>query len=133
MPTCFSNLLSRRHRKKHNKKIRDTKHSMHNPQGLRDSVPNVSGSLEPIQRTPPADRPVQSSGMHQNEANSAAALHIGGAVLEQGLKTLEGFADFIPMAPGLGPALEIVCGCIKVYHVSITSINVHEEHVCKLT
>lgn len=131
MPNCFSNLLSRRHRKKHNNKISDATHSTHNPQGLGDSVPNVSGSLEPIQGTPSADR-LQSSGMHQNEANSTA-LHIGGAVLEQGLKTLEGFADFIPMAPGLGPALEIVCGCIKVYHVSIHSINVHEEHVGKLT
>lgn len=54
----------------------------------------------------------------------SSVMHVAGAVLEQGLKTLKGFADFIPMAPGLGPALEVVCGCIEVYHVSILSMSV---------
>lgn len=57
----------------------------------------------------------QSTVMQSKQTN---ALHIAGAVLEKSLNTFKGFADLVPMAPGLGPALEIVCGCIEVYHVS---------------
>lgn len=57
---------------------------------------------------------VQSSA-YPNVGNKV--LQITGTVLEKSLKTLRGYASLIP-APGLGPALEIVCGCIEVYHVS---------------
>lgn len=54
--------------------------------------------------------------MHQNEANNA--LYIPVSVLEEGRRTLRGFADSISV-PELGPAIEIVCGCVEVYTVSI--------------
>lgn len=63
----------------------------------------------------------QSSVRHQTQGTHA--LYITGAVLEKGLDTLKDFADLVPMAPGLGPALGIVCGCIKVYHVNNSSVG----------
>lgn len=85
----------------------------------------MSVSSKPIQATQgnqgnqtPGTQPgggAQSAVMQSKQTN---ALHIAGAVLEKGLNTFKGFADLVPMAPGLGPALEIVCGCIEVYHVS---------------
>lgn len=67
----------------------------------------------------------RSSAIHQNKETDA--LLIAGAILEKGLNTLKGFADFIPMTPALGPALDIVCGCIKVYHVGIFSKTARDE------
>ena len=93
-------------------------HSMQNLQSPRTSIQSTGAG--------------QSSAVHQNEGNNA--LHIAGAVVENGLKTLKGFAGFVPIAPGLGPALGIVCGCIEVYHVSNLTVSVQKEQVAdKLT
>lgn len=57
---------------------------------------------------------VQNSAMNP-ESGANKALHIAGAIVEKGLKTLKSFVDLVPAAPGLSPALEVVCGCIEVY------------------
>lgn len=86
-----------------------------------DQSPGISTQLEGGTR---------SSAIHQNK--ETCALLIAGAILETGLNTLKGFADFIPMAPALGPALDIVCACIKVDHVGVFSKTERDE-LLKLT
>lgn len=73
----------------------------------------------------------QSPEMNQNKKSQA--LHIAGSMFEKSLKTFKDFADLIPMAPGLGPALGVVCGCIEVYHVSGLLISVYRELANKLS
>lgn len=113
MKQFFGNVLSRRHRRKdnNNKPTNDTQ-SLQNVQGPQSPQENQVDQ-SPGTGTQLADE--AQSSVHRNVGNQV--LQITGTVLEKGLKTLKGFADFIP-APGLGPALEIVCGCIEVYHVS---------------
>lgn len=118
MKKFFNNVKSHR---KNDKKAKATQ------QGSGGSFSDISVSSDPIRGTQANQESqtprisiqsaggVQSSAMPQNKETHT--LHIAGSILEQGLKTLKGFAGFVPV-PGLGPALDIVCGCIDVYHVS---------------
>lgn len=101
---------------------------MQNCQSPGDSLTNISKppqGTQDIQGNQSPEIGTQLEGGGHSVAvqtKETHALHIAGSILEKGLNTLKGFADFIPMAPGLGPALEVVCGCIEVYHVSISMI-----------
>lgn len=128
MKKFFNNVKSHR---KNDKKAKATQ------QGSGGSFSDISVSSEPIQGTQANQENqtpgisiqsavgVQSSAMPPKETHT---LHIAGSILEQGLKTLKGFAGFVPV-PGLGPALDIVCGCIDVYHVSELLITAYREQV----
>lgn len=113
---------------------------MRNAQSSGDSLFNSSAALEPINgiqgnqaKSPQSSNQLasapQSSGINQKQANNTP--QITGAALKKALKTLRGLANFVPMAPGLGPALEIVYGWIVVYHVSHISENVPKEQNAK--
>jgi hypothetical protein len=81
-----------------------------------DSLSETSQQLAPNQGSQNPANSTQSGTEAAEEPVNA--WHVAGAVFEKTLKAFKSFADLIPAAPGLGPALEVVCGCIEVYHVS---------------
>lgn len=151
------NQLSRKHRRNNNARnptgsvqnLPSLGHSSSNLSVSSEPIPQVQeiqGNQSPGIGTQLAGE-AQSSAIHHQEPNQvkysgnqshgtgtqpvggaqSSAMHIAGSVLEKGLNTLKDFADLVPMAPGLGPALEVVCRCVEVYHVSNFSLSVGDH------
>lgn len=83
------------------------------------SLSHVSTPAEPTQG-------FQGNHSPSNVTQMATGIHVAGAALEKGLKAMKDFADLVPAAPGLGPAIGVVCGCIEVYHVSYLSLHINK-------
>ncbi|KAE9396084.1 hypothetical protein BT96DRAFT_942002 [Gymnopus androsaceus JB14] len=87
-------------------------------QGSQDQSPVLSPRVSLSHVSTPAEPTQGFQGNHgpSNATQMATGIHVAGATLEKGLKTMKDFADLVPAAPGLGPAIGVLCGCIEVYH-----------------